>query len=85
MRYRIGTISNQKHVLQYGFSPDANCPICQGDTDSALHVLSGCRHAKTRDMNMKRHNMATVLIYLNIVQALQKGPCGANQIAYTLT
>jgi hypothetical protein len=28
---------------------------------------------------IKRHNMASVLI----VQALQKGPCGANQIAYT--
>jgi hypothetical protein len=30
-------------------------------------------------MILKRHNMASVLI----VQALQKGPCGANQIAYT--
>ena len=30
-------------------------------------------------MIIKRHNMASVLI----VQALQKGPCGANQIAYT--
>ena len=32
-----------------------------------------------RNMIIKRHNMASVLI----VQALQKGPCGANQIAYT--
>ena len=32
-----------------------------------------------RDMIIERHNMASVLI----VQALQKGPCGANQIAYT--
>jgi hypothetical protein len=31
-------------------------------------------------MIIKRHNMASVLI----VQALQKGPCGANQIAYWL-
>jgi hypothetical protein len=30
-------------------------------------------------MIIKRHNMASVLI----VQALQKGTCGANQIAYT--
>jgi hypothetical protein len=30
-------------------------------------------------MILKRHNMKSVLI----VQALQKGPCGANQIAYT--
>ena len=33
-----------------------------------------------RNMVIKRHyNMASVLN----VQALQKGPCGANQIAYT--
>jgi len=32
-----------------------------------------------RNMIIKRHNMANVLI----VQALQKRPCGANQIAYT--
>ena len=32
-----------------------------------------------RNMSIKRHNMASVLI----VQALQKGPCGANHIAYT--
>jgi hypothetical protein len=32
-----------------------------------------------RNMIIKRHNTASVLI----VQALQKGPCGANQIAYT--
>jgi len=30
-------------------------------------------------MIIKRHNTASVLI----VQALQKGPCGANQISYT--
>ena len=55
---------------------NANCPC----TDSALHILSGCQHTKMRNMVIKRHyNMASVLN----VQALQKGPCGANQIAYT--
>jgi len=34
---------------------------------------------KMWNMIIKRHSMASVLI----VQALQKGPCGANQIAYT--
>ena len=48
-------------------------------TDSALHILSGCQHTKMRNMIIKRHNTASVLI----VQPLQKGPCGANQIAYT--
>jgi hypothetical protein len=28
MRYRTGTILNQKHAYRYGFSPNANCPIC---------------------------------------------------------
>jgi len=74
MRYRTGTIFNQKR----GFSLNANCPICPC-TDSALHILSGCQHTEMRNMIIKRHNTAFVLI----VQALQKGPCGANQIAYT--
>jgi hypothetical protein len=69
---------NQKHAYRYGFSPNANCPIYPC-TDSALHILSDCQHTKMRNMIIKRHNMASVLI----VQALQKGPCGANQIAYT--
>ena len=42
-------------------------------------MLSGSQHAKMRDMIIKRHNTASMLI----VQALQKGPCGANQTAYT--
>jgi len=75
MRYRTGTNFSQKH----GLSPNANCPICPC-TDSALHILSGCQHTKIRNMIIiKRHNTASVLI----VQVLQKGPCGANQIAYT--
>ena len=74
LRYRNGTIFNQNH----GFSPNANCPICPC-TDSALHILSGCQHTKIRNMIITRHNTASVLI----VQALQKGPCGANQIAFT--
>ena len=28
MRYRTGTIFNRKHAYRYGFSPNANCPIC---------------------------------------------------------
>jgi hypothetical protein len=76
MRYRTGTILNQKHAYRYGFFLNANCSIC---SDSALYVLSGCQHTKMRNMIIKRHNTAIVLF----VQALQKGPCGANQIAYT--
>ena len=78
MRYRTGTVYDKKHAYRYGFSPIANCLICPC-TDSALHILSGCQHTKMRNMIIKRHNTASVLI----VQALQKGPCGSNQIAYT--
>jgi hypothetical protein len=74
MRYRTGTIFNQKH----GFSPNANCPICHC-TDSALYILSGCQHTQTRNLIIIRHNMASALT----IQAPQKGPCSANQIAYT--
>jgi len=49
MRYRTGTIFNQKHAYRYGFSPNANCPICPC-TDNALHILSGCQHTKTRKL-----------------------------------
>jgi hypothetical protein len=71
------TYISQKQAYRYGFSPNANCPICPC-TESALHILSGCQHTKMRNMIIKRHNnMASVMI----VQALQKGPCGANQIA----
>ena len=53
--YRTGTVFNQN------FSPNANCPICPC-TDSALHTLSGCQHTKMRNMIIKRHNTASVLI-----------------------
>ena len=67
-----------KSKTGYSFSPNSNCPISPC-TDNAIHILSGCQHTKKRHMITKRHNTASVLI----VQALQKGPCGANQIAYT--
>ena len=67
MRYRTSTIFNQKHAYRYGFSPNANCPI-RPCTDSALHILSGCQHTKMRNMIIKRHNIACVLI----VQVLQR-------------
>jgi len=50
MRYRTGTNFNH---YRYGFSPNANCPICPC-TDSALHILSGCQHTKMRNMIIKR-------------------------------
>ena len=53
--YRTGTVFNQN------FSPNANCPICPC-TDSALHTLSGCQHTNMRNMIIKRHNTASVLI-----------------------
>jgi hypothetical protein len=66
MRYRTGTMFNQKHAYWYGFSPNANSPICPC-TDGALHILSSCRPTKMRIIIIKRHNMESVLI----VQALQ--------------
>jgi hypothetical protein len=72
MRYRTGTIFNQKHATGTASLPMQTAP------DSARYILSGCQHTKMRNMIIQRHNTASVLI----VQALQKGPRGANQIAY---
>jgi hypothetical protein len=84
MRYRTGIIYNQKHAYWCDFSP--NLDLIELDCklphlplvrpDSALHISSVCKHTKMRNMIIKRHNMASVLI----VQTLQKGPCGANRI-----
>jgi len=49
MKYRTSAIFSQKHAYRYGFSPNANCPICPC-TDSALHILSGCQYTEMRNM-----------------------------------
>ena len=73
MRYRTGTLFNQKLAKRYGWTTDSSCPLCHED-DSALHILSGCQNTIMRNMITERHNVASRLI----LQALSRGHYGAN-------
>ena len=73
MKYRTGTLFNQKLAKRFKLTTDGSCPLCRHD-DSALHILSGCQHTIMRNMITERHNMASRLI----VQALSRGHFGAN-------
>ena len=77
MRYRTGTLFNQKQVVRFNLSTDLTCPLCP-HMDSALHMLSGCQHNMIRNMITERHNTAS----RHIVKALTNSIHGAN-IAYT--
>jgi len=49
-------------------STSLQCPLCQ-QADSALHILSGCRHTIILGMITERHNVACRLI----MKAISKG------------
>ncbi len=49
-------------------STSLQCPLCQ-QVDSALHILSGCRHTIISGMITERHNVACGLI----MKAISKG------------
>ena len=77
MRYRTGTLFNQKHAVRFNLSTSLTCPLCP-HVDSALHMLSGCQHNMIGNMITKRHNTAS----RHIVKALTNSIHGANT-AYT--
>ena len=77
IRYRTGTLFNQKHAVRFNLSTDLTCPLCP-HMDSALHMLSGCQHNMIRNMITERHNTAS----RHIVKALTNNIHGAI-IAYT--
>jgi len=57
MKYRTGTIYNQKHAVLFKLSTSQTCPLCP-QVDSTLHILSGCQHTQMRNMITERHNIA---------------------------
>ena len=61
MKYRTGTLYNQKHAL-FKLSTSQTCPLCP-QVDSALHILSGCQHTQIRNMITERHNLACCMIF----------------------
>jgi len=66
--YRTGTLYNQKHAVRFQLSTSLQCPLCQ-QTDSALHILSGCKHQTISNMITERHNIACRMI----IKAVSKG------------
>jgi len=65
MKYRTGTLYNQKHAVMFKLSTSQTCPICP-QLDSALHILSGCQHTQIRNIITKRHNIACRMIFKTI-------------------
>ncbi len=61
IKYRSGTIYNQKHAVRFKQSNSLACPICFCQ-DSALHILSGRQHPIIRNMVTEHHNIAGRLI-----------------------
>ena len=62
MKYRTGTLYNQKHAVLFKLSTNQTCPLYP-QVDSALHILSGCQHMQIRNMITERHNIACRMIF----------------------
>eukprot|EP00983_Pelagomonas_calceolata_P127832 1161448-Pelagomonas_calceolata.AAC.1 len=69
LQYHTGTLYNQKHVVCFKRSTNPSCPLpgCH-QSDSALHMLSGCQHHIVSNMKTERHNVAGRMI----IKALQE-------------
>jgi hypothetical protein len=61
MKYRTGTLYNQKHAVWFKHLISLTFPLCP-QLDSARHVLSGCPHMQIRKMITERHNLACRMI-----------------------
>ena len=74
MKYRAGTLYNQKHAAWLKHSISLICPLCP-QLDSALHILSGCQHTQIRNMISERHNLACSMIFKAISKTGSLGSC----------
>jgi len=74
MKYRTGTLYNQKHAVLFKLSTSQTCPLCP-QVDSALHILSGCQHTQIRNMITERHNIACRMILKAIRKTGSLGSC----------
>ena len=74
MKYRTGTLYNQKHAIWFKLSTILTCPLCP-KLDSALHILSGCQHTQKRNMIIERHNFACRKIFKAISKTGSLGSC----------
>ena len=74
MKYRTGTLQNQKHAVLFKLSTSQTCPLCP-QLDSALHILSGCQHTQIRNMLTERHISACRVIFKAISKTGSFGSC----------
>jgi len=72
IKYRSGTIYNQKHAARFKQFNSLSSPICSCQ-DSALRILSGCQHPIIRNTVTERQNIAGRLI----TKAISKGSLGS--------
>jgi len=74
IKYRTGTLYNQKHAVLFKLSTSQTCPLCS-QVDSALLILSRCQHMQIRNMITERHNLACRMIFKAISKTGSLGSC----------
>ena len=74
MKYRTGTLYNQKHAVWFKHSISLTCLLCP-QLDSALQILSGCQHTQLRNMITERHNLACSMTFETISKTGSLGSC----------
>eukprot|EP00983_Pelagomonas_calceolata_P068926 1150141-Pelagomonas_calceolata.AAC.1 len=74
-QYRTGTLYSQTHAVRSRRSTNLLCPLpgCH-QSDSALHMLSGCQNHIISSMETERHNVAGRMI----IKDLSKSPCSGS-------
>ena len=53
MKYRTGTLYNQKHAVSLKLSTIQTCLLCQ-QVNRVLHILSGCQHKEEQKKKLRR-------------------------------
>ena len=74
MKYRTGTLYNQKHAVWFKHSMSLPCPLCP-NLDSTLHFLFRCQHTQIRDMIAEIYNLACGRIFKAISKTGSLGSC----------
>jgi len=75
MKFRTGNLYIQKMAHLYSRATYSSCLLCN-QSDSKIHMLSGCQSASFQNMVTERHNIASRLI----IRILNKGDFGGNII-----
>eukprot|EP00983_Pelagomonas_calceolata_P099119 1158423-Pelagomonas_calceolata.AAC.9 len=76
LKYRTGTLYNQKHAVRFKKSTNPLCPLTGRQLGSALHMLSGCQNNIISSMKTERRNVAGRMIS----KALSRIPWGAGLV-----